>query len=97
MNFCVALMYLSIIAGVEAVDRLIPTRIATMQIAIANWSTQKIKNRHDGKSILLTVIIILFLVMLFFSITEDQIGTIWHFLSIKDDNAARDAFQARAS
>src|SRR5450432_704240 len=40
MNFSIALMYAGIVAGIEMVDRLIPKRIATMRIALANWNAQ---------------------------------------------------------
>jgi hypothetical protein len=95
MNFSIALMYASIIAGIEAVDRLFPKRIATMQSAVTGWSAQPLHDDVDGQRILLIVILALAALMLFFSITEDHIATIRKFLSIPggDNNAARNLFR----
>ena len=98
MNFSIALMYLSVIAGIEAVDRLIPKRIATMRSALANWNAQNLHDDVGDHRILLIAIIALLVFMSFFSITEHHIETIWHFLSITaDDNAARNAFRLQFS
>jgi hypothetical protein len=95
MNFSVALMYASIIAGMEAVDRLFPKQIAAMQRAVSNWSNQPLHDDVGGKRILLIVILTLTALMLFFSITEHHIATIRNFLSISgdDNNAARNLYR----
>jgi hypothetical protein len=96
MNFSIALMYAGIVAGIEAVDRLIPARVATMRIALPNWNAQALQDDPDDYRGLLIVILALVLLMSFFSIKENHIATIWHFLSIKgdDENIARDAFRS---
>jgi hypothetical protein len=95
MNFSIALMYASVITGIEAVDRLIPKRIATMQSAVTGWNTQPLHDDVEGHRILLTVILAFAALMLFFSITEHHIATISKFLSIPggDNNAARNLFR----
>jgi hypothetical protein len=96
MNFSVASMYLSIIAGIEAVDRLFPKRIATMRAALINWNAQSLHKDIGNRRILLIVISVLLLLMMFFSIAENHIATIWSFLSIKTDdehNVARNMFR----
>jgi hypothetical protein len=95
MNFSIALMYASIIAGIEAVDRLFPQRVATMQSAVTGWNAQPLHDDVDGHRILLIVILALAAVMLFFSLTENHIATIRKFLSIPggDNNAARNLFR----
>jgi hypothetical protein len=98
MNFSIALMYLGIIAGIEAVDRLIPRRIATMRSALANWSTQPLGDDIADHRMLLAVILALLLFMSFFSIKENHIATIWHFFSTTaGDNNARNAFRLHFS
>ncbi len=95
MNFSVALMYVSVIAGIEAVDRLFPARITAMRSAVATWSVQGLRDDLDDSRILLIVIVALVLLMVAYSIAEDHIGTISKFLSItaNDDNATRNAFR----
>ena len=95
MNFSVALMYASIIAGIEAVDRFLPKRTATMQSAVTNWNAQALHDDVGSYRILLIVILALVALMLFFSITENHISTIRKFFSIPggDQNAARDLFR----
>jgi hypothetical protein len=98
MNFSVALMYAGIIAGIEAVDRLIPRQIASMRAALANWNAQTLRDNIGDHRILLSVILALLLLMSFFSIRENHIATIWHFLSITaDDNASRNMFRLLSS
>jgi hypothetical protein len=95
MNLSIALMYAGIITGVEAVDRLIPKRVATMRTALTNWNAQVLQDEIRDHRILLTVILALVVLMLFFSITENHISTIWNFLSISGhDDAARNAFRS---
>jgi len=95
MNFSIALMYASIIAGIEAVDRLFPKRVATMQSAVTGWNAQPLHDDVDSHRILLIVILALAATMLFFSLTENHIATIRKFLSIPggDNNAARNLFR----
>jgi hypothetical protein len=93
MNFSIALMYASLIAGIEAIDRLFPKRIATMQNAVTTWNAQPLHDDVGGHRLLLIAISALVVFMLFFSIRENHIATIRNFLSIKDDNLARDAFR----
>jgi hypothetical protein len=93
LNFSISLMFLGVIAGIEAVDRLMPKRIATMRIALTNWNAQALQDDIGGHRILLIVIVAVLMIMSFFSITENHVTTIWQFLSIKDDNFARDAFR----
>jgi hypothetical protein len=97
MNFSVALMYAGIIAGIEVVDRLIPRQIARMRTALANWNTQALRDETFDHRFLLIVILALFLWMSFFSIRENQVATVWHFLSITDDSAARNALRLHFS
>jgi hypothetical protein len=94
MNFSIALMYLGVIAGIEAVDRLIPKRIAVMRTALANWSAQDIHDDFGDQRMLLIAMLALILFMAFFSLSENHLATIWHFFSITaDDNAARNTYR----
>ncbi len=94
INFSLALMYLGIIAGIESVNRLLPSRAAATEAALANWSRQSIQDDMRDRRPLLVVICALFLLMLFFSVKENHIGIIEHFFSIKGDNDARNLFRA---
>jgi hypothetical protein len=93
MNFSVTLMYLGIIAGIEAADRLFPARIAAMKSAVANWSSQGLRDDLGDNRILLIVVVALLLLMTAYSIAEDHLGTISKFLSITHDDTARNAFR----
>jgi len=95
MNFSIAIMYLGIIAGMELTTKLMPARSAITQIALKNWSTQNLKDELTNHRVLLAVIVLVFLAMLFVSIRENHIGTIWRFFSISGDNEARNLFRAR--
>jgi hypothetical protein len=94
MNFSVAIMYLGIIAGMELAASLMPARSATMETALREWSAQSLQDELTNHRFLLIVIILLFLAMLFISISEDHLGTILRFFSISGDNEARNLFRA---
>jgi hypothetical protein len=94
INFSLALMYLGVIAGIESINKLFPARAAATESALANWSGQRLQDDMRDDRLLLAVISALFLLMLFFSIKENHIGTIEHFFSIKGDNHARDVYRA---
>ena len=94
VNFSLALMYLGIVAGIESVNRLLPSRAAATEAALADWGTLSVQDDMRNHRFLLVVICALFLLMLSFSIKEDHIGTIEHFFSIKGDNSARNLFRA---
>ena len=96
MNFCVALMYIGIIAGIEAVDRALPARSAMLATAVAGWRDQSIGDDVRSHPILLVLMSLLVLVMLYFSVSENHLGTILQFFSIKDDNTARYLFRAHS-
>lgn len=81
MNFSIALMYVSIIAGIETVDRFVPRRTAALRTALANWNSQVLRDDVGGGRILFGVISIVVLFLLFVSFSEDHIGTIKGFLS----------------
>jgi hypothetical protein len=95
MNFSIALMYISIIAGIEAVDRLFPRRVAAMRSAVTNWNAKPLYDDSGDHRLLLAVILALAAVMLFFSIREHHLATIWNFFSIPggDNNAARNLYR----
>jgi oligosaccharide repeat unit polymerase len=95
MNFSVALMYLGIIAGIEAVDRFFPARTAAMRSAVANWNPQSLRDDLGDNRILLVVIVTLLVLVATYSLAEDHLGTISKFFSITHDenNAARNAFR----
>jgi hypothetical protein len=76
MNFSIALMYTGIVAGIEAVDRIIPQRIARMRSALANWSARNLQNDRGNRNSLLIAISAVLLFMLFFSIRDNHIATI---------------------
>jgi hypothetical protein len=95
MNFSVAIMYLGIIAGMELALKLLPTRSAAMKIALRKWSAQRLQDELTNHRLLLVVIVLLFLAMLFVSVSENHLGTIWRFFSISGDNEARNLFRAR--
>jgi hypothetical protein len=97
MNFSIALMYASIIAGVEAVDWLFPKRVAAMQNAVAKWNAQPLHDDTDGHRLLLIAILALVAFMAFVSINENHLATIQHFFSITEDNATRNLFRLNFS
>lgn len=94
MNFSVALMYVGILAGIEAVNRALPTRATMLATAVANWRDRPIEDDVRSHSILLIVMSLLVLLMLYVSVSENHLGTISQFFSIKDDNTARNLFRS---
>jgi len=94
MNFSVALMYVGIVAGIEAVGRVAPARTAALATALRGWNEQTIEDDVRNHSVLLIVLSALFLLMLYVSVSENHIRTIWQFFSIKGDNTARNQFRA---
>jgi hypothetical protein len=97
MNFSIALMYASIIAGVEAVDWLFPKRVAAMHNAVTKWNAQPLHDDADGHRLLLIAILALVAFMAFVSIKENHLATIQHFFSITEDNATRNLFRLNFS
>jgi len=97
VNFSLALMYLGIILGIEAINRFFPALAASTDTTLGSWRTRSVENDARDDRLLLGVISALFLLMLFYSIKENHIGTIEHFFSIKDDNTARNLFRAKFS
>jgi len=94
MNFSVALMYVGVIAGIEIVNRTASLRTTMLAPAVANWNDQKIEDDVRTHPHLLLAIFALTLLMLYASMSEHHIKTIWQFFSIKDDNTARNLFRA---
>lgn len=94
INFSLGLMYLGIVAGVEAMSRLLPTRASAMQTGVGGWSRQSIGDDARTHRLLLIVILICLLLMLVVSIREDHVGTIRGFFAIERDNTARNLFRA---
>ncbi len=94
LNFSLALMYVGVIAGIEIINRLFPARAFASEAAVARWSGEGVRDDERGHAILMIAISGLFLLMLFFSIRENHLGTIAHFYGIKGDNAARNAYRA---
>jgi hypothetical protein len=94
VNFSLGLMYLGIVAGIEAMSRLWPARTAAMQIAARDWSRQSMKDDARTHRLLLIAILACLLMMLIFSLREDHVGTIRGFFAIERDNTARNLFRA---
>jgi hypothetical protein len=93
MNFSVALMFAGVAAGVEIVDRLVPKRVAAMQVSLAGWNSQPLKDDVGGSRVLLVAIAGLALFMAWVSIRENHLGIINAFLSIRGDEAGRIAYR----
>ena len=89
MNLSLALMYVSIIAGIEVVDRLIPRRIAALRAGLTNWNGQVLRDDVRGDRILLAAISLLLLFMCLVSIRENHVGTIKDFLSLPTNDGSR--------
>src|SRR3954447_10971591 len=89
MNFSLALMFVGVIAGISIVDRLLPKRIAAMQVSLAGWNSQPLKDDVGGSRVLVVAITVLTLFMAWVSVRENHLGVVKGFLSITDDEAAR--------
>src|SRR6266700_6745873 len=93
MNFSIALMYVSIVAGIELVDRLIPKRIAALQPALTSWSAQRLRDDLGNTRILFCVISGVALFMFFVSLNENHITIIKEFWSASAQDGARNAIR----
>jgi len=85
MNIALALMFVSVIGGVEIVDRLMPMRVAKMRASLAGWNSQPLKDDVGGSRTLLTAIVGLTFFMAWISISENHLGIIRAYLSITDE------------
>jgi hypothetical protein len=92
MNFSVALMFAGVAAGVGIVDRLVPKRVAAMQVSLADWNTQPLKDDVGGSQVLFVAIAGLALFLAWVSIREHHLGLIKAFLSIDGNEAGRVAY-----
>ncbi len=88
MNFSIALMYLSIIVGIEIVDRLIPNRITALRSAVTGWRAQPLGDDTGVSKILFCAISALALFMFFISFKENHLRTINEFLFSTPDRVA---------
>ena len=93
MNLSVALMFVGVMAGIEIVDRLMPTRIAVMRTSMADWNSQPLYDNVGGSRILVTVIAALTFFLTWVSIRENHLGLIKVFFSIHGDEASRAAYR----
>jgi hypothetical protein len=93
MNFSVALMFVGVVAGTKIVDQLVPRRVAAMQVSLAGWNSQPLKDDVGGSRLLLVAIAGLTLFMAWVSIRENHLGIIKAFLSISGDEAGRVAYR----
>jgi hypothetical protein len=94
INFALTLMYLGIVAGIEAANRAFPSRASVADSAISSWNKKEIAHERRANNILLCTISACFLVMLLYSLKENHLGTIEQFFSIATDNGARNLFRA---
>jgi hypothetical protein len=97
MNFSIALMYASVIAGIEIVDRLIPKRIAALRTALTSWNAQALRDDLVDSRILFGVISSVALFMFFVSFSENHITTIKDFWSASAPDGARNAIRLHHS
>jgi hypothetical protein len=93
MNFSLALMFVGVITGISMVDRIMPKRIAAMQVSLVGWNSQPLKDNVGGRRILLAAITGLTLFLAWVSIRENHLGVIRAFLSISGDEAARGIYR----
>ena len=93
VNLSLALMYSSIIVGIQAVNMMFPARARLVDVAIANWSKGEVAHDRNVNGPLLFAISACFLVMLLYSTNESHIRTIEQFFSITD-NDSRNLFRA---
>jgi|SRR5581483_2823527 len=93
VNFALTVMYLAIVAGIEAVSLAFPSRASIANSAISNWDKTRIIRERTNHP-LLCAISVCSLVMLLYTIKENHIETIKQFFSITTDNAARNFFRA---
>ena len=82
MNFSMAVMHASIIAGIELVDRLYPKRTAALGLNLKNWNTQSLRDDDGSTMILLSAITAVLVFLAVISFREDHLGKIIHFLSV---------------
>lgn len=92
MNISIALMFIGVVIGVEIIDRLIPARVASLKVALADWNSQALRDSVGGTQVLLAIVACLTLFLGWVSFKESHIATIGSFLSIPDE-AAKAAFR----
>jgi hypothetical protein len=97
INFSLALMYAGIVLGIAGMDGLFRDRASIMQMALANWSKEKVLDEGRDHHLLLALIATLSVLMLYISATEHHVQTIAHFFSIANDNPARSIYRAQFS
>jgi hypothetical protein len=86
-------MYVGVVAGIEITSWLLPARANATDAALTRWNFCELQDGPTVHRLLIVILVVLGLVMLWFSIKENHIGTIEHFFSIKD-NDERNAFRA---
>ena len=93
MNFSLALMYASLIAGVEAVNRFARPRAAATEVALAEWNSQALRCDRADDGLLCIIVFSLMFFMLYFSVSEGHLSTIASYFSNTTDNEARNALR----
>jgi hypothetical protein len=94
VNFALALMYLGIVIGIEAVNLACRSRARIADLAVSSWNRKETAHDRRVHNLLLSAISACLVVMLFYSLEENHIRTIKQFFSIAVDNTARNVFRA---
>jgi oligosaccharide repeat unit polymerase len=93
LNLSIAIMFVSVIAGIELVDRLAPVSAKALQLAISGWNLQLLSGGRAKPWPLLIVIVALGLFMAWISVKEHHLAIIEGFLSITGNEVAKTAYR----
>ncbi|MGY3563733.1 signal transduction histidine kinase [Bradyrhizobium sp. USDA 4463] len=95
LNVSIALMFVCIIIGIEAVDRLMPAGAKQLCLGLSNWNDQRLESGGRRPWLLLTVITLTAAFMAVVSLKEHHLSVIRGYLAVAGDEFEKIAYRQK--
>lgn len=89
LNLAIALMFVSVTAGIELVNRLMPGAVQSTRHGLKNWSDQPLAKAPSGEMWLMGVGLLLTAFMVWVSYREQHLHILLGYLSVPGDEFAK--------
>ncbi|MFB6451673.1 hypothetical protein [Bradyrhizobium tunisiense] len=93
LNLAIALMFVSVVAGIELINRLMPGAVKSTRDGLKNWSHQPLARPPSGEMWLLGIGFLLAVFMLWVSYREHHLQIVLGYLSVPGDEFAKIAYR----
>lgn len=93
LNLAIALTFVSVIAGIELVNRLMPSAVRSTREGLKNWSGQALATSPSGELWLTGIGILLAVFMIWVSYREQHLQVLRGYLAVPGDEFAKIAYR----